>query len=95
MIAALDAPGAYWKRTDQTFLEAFFPDWHGLPYTYNCLQYVYFNMPDLWSWDTVKLIHYQYEKPWQADHPKADRLKPLIDLWHQVNGTGTLPGWVA
>ena len=94
MVRALDAPEAYWKRTDQTFLEAFFPDWHGLPYLYNCLQYVYFNLPDLWSWDTVRLIHYQYEKPWQEGHPKVQQLKPLIDLWHQVNETGTLPEWV-
>ena len=91
MIAALDAPEAYWRRTDQTFLETFFPQWHGLPYIYNCLQYVYFNLPDLWNWDAIHLLHYQYEKPWQADHPKAKQLKPLIDLWHQMNRDGTLP----
>jgi len=94
MIRVLDAPEAYWKRTDQTFLETFFPDWHGMPYLYNCLQYVYINMPALWSWETVRLIHYQYEKPWQEVHPKAEQLKPLIDLWHQVNESGTLPQWI-
>lgn len=91
MIAALDAPGAFWKRTDQTFLEAYFPDWHGLPYTYNCLQYVYFNMPELWRWENLHLIHYQYEKPWQADHPRIDKLRPLVELWHHVNDTGQIP----
>ena len=91
MIAQLDAPQAFWRRTDQTFLETFFPDWHGLPYIYNCLQYVYFNLPALWSWDQIKLIHYQYEKPWQHDHPKVEVLRPLIDLWHEVNETGVLP----
>lgn len=91
MIEKLDAPEATWRRTDQTFLEAFFPDWHGLPYTYNCLQYVYFNLSELWSWQSIHLIHYQYEKPWQADHPKADKLQPLIDLWRQVHDHGTLP----
>lgn len=91
MIAALDAPEAYWPRTDQTFLQTFFPDWHGLPYTYNCLQYVYVNLPDLWRWDRLNLIHYQYEKPWQTDHPKREALGPLINLWWQVYETGELP----
>ena len=80
MLARLDAPGAFWKRTDQTFLESFFPDWHGLPVSYNMLQYVWFNLPELWHWPSVKVIHYQYEKPWQ-EHAKLDRLRPLVDLW--------------
>lgn len=89
MLARLDAPDAFWRRTDQTFLEAFYPDWHGLPYTYNTLQYVFFNLPDLWCWPQVRIVHYQYEKPWQRDHPKAAELAPLIDLWHRVlNGDG-------
>lgn len=82
MLARLDQPGAFWRRTDQTFLETYFPDWHGLPVFYNMLQYVWFNMPDLWRWEDVKILHYQYEKPWE-DHAKADRLRLLIDLWHQ------------
>ncbi|EBA08757.1 glycosyltransferase [Sagittula stellata] len=81
MLDTLDAPGAFWKRTDQTFLETVFPDWHGLPVTFNMLQYAWFNLPGLWHWPSVKVIHYQYEKPW-ADHAKVDRLRPLIDLWH-------------
>lgn len=81
MLARLDTPGAYWKRTDQTFLQSWFPDWHGLPVTFNMLQYAWFNLPDLWHWPSVRVVHYQYEKPWQ-DHPKSDRLRPLIDLWH-------------
>jgi alpha-N-acetylglucosamine transferase len=81
MMARLDAPDAYWPRTDQTFLQAFFPDWHGLPVFDNLLQYVWFNMPELWDWASVRVIHFQYEKPWEPDHPKAERVKPLIDLW--------------
>ena len=81
MLETIDAPGAFWKRTDQTFLETYFPDWHGLPVTFNMLQYAWFNLPGLWHWPSVKVIHYQYEKPWQ-DHAKAQRLRPLIDLWH-------------
>ena len=50
MLARLDTPGAFWKRTDQTFLEAFFPDWQGLPVYDNLLQYVWFNLPELWDW---------------------------------------------
>ncbi len=82
MLARLDAPDAFWRRTDQTFLQTFFPDWHGLPVTMNMLQYVWFNLPDLWDWKSIGVLHYQYEKPWEKNHPKAERLKPLIDLWH-------------
>ncbi|TKT80450.1 glycosyltransferase [Aquamicrobium sp. LC103] len=81
MLARLDAPDAFWPRTDQTFLQAFFPDWHGLPVFFNMLQYVWFNLPELWDWKSVSVIHYQYEKPWEANHPRADRVKPLIELW--------------
>lgn len=89
MLARLDAPDAFWRRTDQTFLESYFPDWQGLPVFYNMLQYVWFNMPDLWNWKAISVLHFQYEKPWEIDHPKADRLKPLIDLW-QAFRTGAL-----
>ena len=53
----------------------------GLPVTYNMLQYVWFNLPGLWDWKSVHVVHYQYEKPWQTDNPKRDQLQPLIDLW--------------
>jgi alpha-N-acetylglucosamine transferase len=85
MLAMLDRPGAFWRRTDQTFLETFFPDWHGLPIYMNMLQYVWFTMPALWDWNSISILHYQYEKPWEQDNPKADRLKPLIDLWHHFH----------
>lgn len=81
MLSRLDAPDAYWPRTDQTFLQSFFPDWHGLPVFYNMLQYVWFNLPELWDWKSVHVVHYQYEKPWEPQHPKAELLRPLIDLW--------------
>ncbi|SNB76447.1 Alpha-N-acetylglucosamine transferase [Arboricoccus pini] len=91
MLATLDAPGAFWRRTDQTFLEAWYPDWHGLPYTFNVLQYVFFNLPQLWHWPALKILHYQYEKPWAASHPKRHLLGPLIDLWQRLDGGGSLP----
>lgn len=91
MLERLDAPDAFWPRTDQTFLGEYFSDWHGLPYTYNTLQYVWFNLPALWNWSQIKVIHYQYEKPWEANHPKREQLAPLIDLWQQVYEHGTLP----
>ncbi len=87
MMARLDVPGVFWRRTDQTFLQDFFPDWHGLPVFDNMLQYVWFSMPDLWVWDDIHILHFQYEKPWQ-DHDKADRLRPLIDLWRGFAGQG-------
>ncbi|WP_212523251.1 glycosyltransferase [Actibacterium sp. MT2.3-13A] len=90
MLERLDRPGAFWRRTDQSFLQAFFPDWHGLPVFANMLQYVWFNLPDLWSWDAIRVLHFQYEKPWQ-DHDKADRLRPLIELWQAYAGDGPVP----
>ncbi|HEV7304804.1 glycosyltransferase [Ensifer sp.] len=81
MLARLDALDAFWPRTDQTFLQQFFPDWHGLPVTMNMLQYVWFNLPELWDWRSIGVLHYQYEKPWEKDHPRAKSLQPLIDLW--------------
>ncbi|MBO6718748.1 MAG: glycosyl transferase [Rhizobiaceae bacterium] len=97
MLDKLDAPDALWPRTDQTFLQSFFPHWHGLPVFYNMLQYVWFNLPELWDWASVSVVHYQYEKPWQDDHAKADRLRPLIDLWQayfdgeSIPDVGSLP----
>lgn len=91
MLEALDAPDAFWPRTDQTFLQTFFPDWHGLPVTMNMLQYVWFNLPGLWDWPSISILHYQYEKPWERDHPKAEMLKPLIELWHAFHEGGNLP----
>lgn len=97
MLERLDAPGAFWRRTDQSFLQEFFPDWHGLPVYCNLLQYVWFNLPDLWDWGSVRVLHYQYEKPWQ-DHAKVERLRPLIDLWHayltgeNIPDLASLPG---
>ncbi|WP_267554890.1 glycosyltransferase, partial [Rhizobium rhizogenes] len=82
MLHRLDRPDAFWRRTDQTFLETFFPDWHGLPVFMNMLQYVWFTMPALWNWQSVSILHYQYEKPWEENHPKAEQLRPLIDLWN-------------
>jgi alpha-N-acetylglucosamine transferase len=83
MLDRLDRPGAFWRRTDQTFLQEMFPDWHGLPVTMNMLQYVWFNLPGLWRWEAIRVLHYQYEKPWAEPHPKRHLLGPLIDLWHE------------
>lgn len=91
MLDRLDQPDAFWQRTDQTFLQAFFPDWHGLPVFMNMLQYVWFNMPDIWDWESISVLHYQYEKPWEKDHPKVDRLRPLIDLWHAFHDGRDIP----
>ncbi len=84
MLKALDKPDIFWRRTDQTFLQHYFPNWHNLPYTYNCLQYVWINLPQLWVWDSIKLVHYQYEKPWADNHPKAQELAIPIELWQRI-----------
>lgn len=94
MLRRLDRPDAFWPRTDQTFLQTFFPDWHGLPVFFNMLQYVWFNLPDLWDWSSISVVHYQYEKPWEEDHPKAERLGPLIALWHAYH-RGDVPPDIA
>lgn len=91
MVETLDVPGKFWRRTDQTFLEAFFPDWHGLPYVFNALQYIYFNLPDLWRWESIRVVHYQYEKPWEKSHARTNELKPLIDLWYSILDGGPIP----
>lgn len=91
MLDRLDRPGAFWQRTDQTFLQAYFPDWHGLPVFFNMLQYVWFNLPELWNWPSISILHYQYEKPWEEDHPKAERLEPLISLWRAFYSGESLP----
>ncbi|MBN7774944.1 glycosyl transferase [Nitratireductor aquimarinus] len=91
MLERLDRPDAFWRRTDQTFLQDFFPDWHGLPVFFNMLQYVWFNLPELWDWTSVSVVHYQYEKPWERDHPRAGELKPLIDLWHAYHSGENIP----
>jgi alpha-N-acetylglucosamine transferase len=84
LVEKLDRPGVFWRRTDQTFLETAFPDWHRLPYTFNTMQYVYFNLPALWVWNSIRVVHYQYEKPWSAENPKRHLLQPLIDLWWRM-----------
>ncbi|PZQ47139.1 MAG: glycosyl transferase [Rhodovulum sulfidophilum] len=94
MLERLDAPDAFWRRTDQSFLQEFFPDWHGLPVYCNLLQYVWFNMPELWDWASVRVLHYQYEKPW-AEHAKAERLRPLIDLWRAYLTGENIPADIA
>ncbi len=91
MLTRLDTPGAFWRRTDQTFLQRFFPDWHGLPVYYNMLQYVWFNLPRLWHWPSIRIVHYQYEKPWADPHPKSEILRPVIDLWHRIAEGGEMP----
>lgn len=91
MMTRLDQPDIFWRRTDQTFLETYFPAWHGLPVTFNMLQYVWFNLPGLWDWKSVHTVHYQYEKPWQANHPKREKLQPLIDLWWAYRTGQNLP----
>lgn len=94
MLARLDRPGAFWRRTDQTFLQDYFPDWHGLSIHHNMLQYVWFNMPQLWSWDDIRILHFQYEKPWQ-EHDKADLLRPLIQLWRAIAAGQPVPDLAA
>ncbi len=91
MMKRLDQPNVFWRRTDQSFLQAFFQDWHGLPVFMNMLQYVWFNMPQLWDWESISILHYQYEKPWERDHPKAERLRPLIELWHAFYNGDDIP----
>jgi alpha-N-acetylglucosamine transferase len=91
MLDRLDQPGAFWPRTDQTFLQAFFPRWQGLPVYDNMLQYVWLNLPELWDWSLINVLHFQYEKPWDPDNAKIDRLGPLVDLWRAFRDGEALP----
>lgn len=94
MLAHLDRPGIFWPRTDQTFLQDYFPDWQGLSIHHNMLQYVWFNMPELWSWDDIRILHFQYEKPWK-DHDKVHLLRPLIELWRAISAGHPVPDLAA
>ena len=94
MLDRLDRPGMFWRRTDQTFLQDYFPDWHGLSVHHNMLQYVWFRMPELWSWDDIRILHFQYEKPWQ-DHDKTHLLRPLIELWRAIAAGQPMPDLAA
>nr|WP_276562349.1 glycosyltransferase [Hoeflea prorocentri] len=91
MLDRLDEPEKFWRRTDQTFLESYFPQWHGLPVFDNMLQYVWFNLPELWDWSSINVLHYQYEKPWEQDHPKSKALAPLIELWQAYYNGKAIP----
>ncbi|MBA3323941.1 MAG: glycosyl transferase [Rhodobacteraceae bacterium] len=91
MLTRLDAPGAVWRRTDQTFLEAYFPRWQGLPVYDNLLQYVWLNLPELWDWSLINVLHFQYEKPWDPTNAKAARLAPLIALWRAFHDGAPIP----
>jgi alpha-N-acetylglucosamine transferase len=91
LLRDLDAPGAYWRRSDQTFLEAAYPDWDRLPEGYNRLQYVWFNTPERWHWPEIVFLHYQFEKPWDRERPGHPALAPLAELWWQVFEDGRLP----
>jgi alpha-N-acetylglucosamine transferase len=91
MLRVLEGSGQTYRRTDQTFLQAYFPRWHGLPYVYNTLQYVYFNLPQLWQWSAIRVIHYQYEKPWDLAAGKRDVLRDVIEVWRAMHDTGRLP----
>lgn len=102
MLRELNRPRAYWPRTDQSFLERYFGTRQGcilgLPYTYNTLQYLWFNLPELWRWQTIHVVHYQFEKPWDEtsfETSDASRLRrlllaPLIELWREIDQTGAL-----
>lgn len=91
MLNILDQPNKFWRRTDQTFLEGYFPNWQGLPVFDNMLQYVWFNMPELWKWEAINVLHFQYEKPWQKTHDKSDKLAPLIELWQAFYNNENIP----
>lgn len=94
MMQRLDQPGLFWRRTDQSFLESYFPKWHGLPVFDNMLQYVWFNMPMLWQWRSIRVLHFQYEKPW-VDHARSEELGVLVDLWRAYAGDGPVPDLAA
>jgi len=91
LLECLDSPDAYWRRTDQSFLQMMFPNWDRLPSRFNTLQYLWLNRPELWNWDEIVVLHYQYEKPWDRNHAKTGALAPLIELWHHVARTGCTP----
>lgn len=76
LLVKSDKLGKKYPRTDQTFLEEFFGgdieqanekrriqilDWK-----YNAQQFFYALAPDAWKWDRIKVVHYIFNKPWDA-----------------------------
>lgn len=90
MLSRLDRPGRLWPQAEQSFLQNYFPDWHGLPVQYNLMQDVWLNLPDLWSWDAIHILNFQSDVPWQP-RDKAARLAPLIAIWRQIAEGGPIP----
>ncbi len=39
----------------------------------------------------MRIVHYQYEKPWDPANAKADLLRPLVDLWQAYYDGDTIP----
>ncbi len=91
MLVRLQAGHAYWRRTDQTFLESVFPSWDRLPPKFNTLQYRWLNMPECWDWDDVVVLHFQYEKPWDPGAGQSHRLEPMRAVWTHIFDHGRAP----
>jgi alpha-N-acetylglucosamine transferase len=72
LMGQLDVPGAFWKRTDQTFLQEAFPNWHGLPVIYNMLQYVWLNLPGLWNWADIHVLHFPVREALGRTTPRPE-----------------------
>jgi len=76
LLVQSDKLGKKYPRTDQTFLEEFFGgDIHQanekrriqvLDWKYNAQQFFYALAPDAWKWDRIKVVHYIFNKPWDA-----------------------------
>lgn len=78
--------GRVYERTDQTFLEEYFPNWNHLSYTYNANQYLRLAYPQALRLDQVRILHFAFQKPWEKKDlsEKSKGLMELHALWWNI-----------
>lgn len=91
MIDTLNTSDKIYERTDQTFLEEFFPNPYIIPHTYNCLQYLNCISENAINFDHIYNIHYIIDKPWDVSKKHHDNLKHLHDIWWKNYNSIVLP----
>ena len=87
MVERLRTDDRLWRRTDQSFLESWFPDWNHLSCSYNTVQYAFLVAP--FDVSRTRVLHFAMQKPWETREvllTKATRraLRPLHDLWWRM-----------
>lgn len=97
MVERLRTDDRLWTRTDQTFLQTFFPEWNHLSWAYNAVQYLRLAPNAPFDVKRVYVVHYAMHKPWDPTPlpRESPALQPLHDLWwrfYRGEDVGDAPG---